>query len=295
VRVPSEVLRREAMIARVVAARLAQRHAVRPVAHEDAEVVRHHVAVGSAEDDAGRRDHARHEPTLLVVRWHVDRLDDRGLAHEARDVPWPIIEADPGQRLAVLVAALSANRVRDAGRCHQVALVGRVHEHPAFKAGAVGHDDVHDPAVVHGDPSERLLQSDRHGRLREHLVEHLLGDARFPVEQWLSLAVGRANTPIELECEAAEGRGVHVLELGGRQTARAHAADVPGVLQYDDRGASARGRDRRDDAARRPAVDDDVEPHRRHRAPRPRRARRPWSRSVQRSPCCCETAMTVKA
>ena len=181
--------------------------------------------------------------------------------------------------LAVGLVGLAADVVGDAGRGHQVALVGGVDEHLAAVGLARFHRDRDETPAVLADavlPIEPLAEDDRDFVFAEEIVEDGLGDVRlegpgrvlaavvawpleirallvFPV--FLVLVVA-ADAAVEIARDAADG--LLVADVGGAQSAGGHAAQVLARLDQHDGLAHAGRLDRRRNAARGAAVDDQV-------------------------------------
>jgi hypothetical protein len=116
-----------------------------------------------------------------------------------------------------------------------------------------------DALVILFDVAHELAEPNRRSRLSEHVLEHPLGDVRFPIEQRFSLAISRPEPPVELQREPAERLQPHVLGFGRNQPAGAQPTDVPSLLQHQHRRSQPRGGDGRDHSGGRATVDDDIE------------------------------------
>ncbi len=180
---------------------------------------------------------------------------------------------------AVGLVGLAADVVGDAGHRHQVALVGGVEEHLAAVDFARFHRHRNETWAVLADAVLAVqppVEDDGNFVLAEKVVEDVLGDVRLEGPGGVlaaivarSLEVGAllvfparlvlivsADAAVEVAGDAADGS--LVADVGGAEAAGGHAAQVLARLDQHDGLAHAGGLDRRRDAARRAAVDDQI-------------------------------------
>jgi hypothetical protein len=129
-----------------------------------AEAVRLHPLVAGSVLARPARFDARQEAARRVARNHV-RIDAAGQLMVHREARLHTVE-----RFAVRGSRLAADRVADTGSGHQVALVGRVDEHPAVEGPARLGADRHDPARLFVDAADHLAGAAP--RAVEPLAEH---------------------------------------------------------------------------------------------------------------------------
>lgn len=168
------------------------------------------------------------------------------------------------QRFAVLVDALPPPRVGNAGLRHQVAFVGAIGEDAGFKRGTILHEDFRHPCAGLIHPvlfPQAVPVKNGHAGFFRHVAENCLSHCGLE-EPGGILRVARqpvvvAGAPEELQGVAADD--FLLPEIGTRQPARHHAAQVIARFQQRHLEALTRRADGGDHPAGRPAVHHHVE------------------------------------
>ena len=173
------------------------------------------------------------------------------------------VGADAGQALAVLRGWFAADGVTDAGLGHEIALVGAVGEDfgaPAFAVLGGDGEDARALAVNAVVLAQAGVEMDVDVGLGEHVVKDSRVHVRLgaPVGRLVKIVeaiVGR-SAQVKVADIAADDAGV--ADVGGREPAGDHAAEMRARLQQNDAQTLARGCVGGHDAGGRAAVNDQV-------------------------------------
>jgi hypothetical protein len=249
-----QVVGGEGVPARVIAIRPGQREAVCGIGGQtQAEAIGLELAVGFAEVDEGI--------------FGDDIGGEFAIGPEGRDGHARLMVSGQeilaaGVGFAVLAAGFASDGIGNPGSLHEVAFVGGVDEDGSFEGGAFCGAKAEDAVaiLIHGFVlGDLLVQVDMDAGFLQPLVQDAFGDAGFEGPGG-GLAVVAAGAFEELAGDAADQvfLAVHV---GAAEPTGEHPADVTaGFDERDGDATGASGGNGGSRAARRAAIDEDIEP-----------------------------------